>query len=182
MRAVRVGRSREGRCLRLAADSYRGSGARAAQLLAHDRIGTEHLLLALAEDERGDAGRALGRLGISAGEVRADILTLVGACNYAHRRPIDGDALATLGIDLDEVRDRVEAAFGPGALDRTWSGSLSLTPRAKGALERACRESGWKVPGSGALLVGLAAVEDGVAAQVLRRRGITVQTLRDALR
>jgi len=31
----------------------------------------------------------------------------------------DADALATIGIDLDEVRRRVEEAFGPGALERT---------------------------------------------------------------
>ena len=32
---------------------------------------------------------------------------------------LDADALATIGIDLDEVRRRVEEAFGPGALERT---------------------------------------------------------------
>ncbi len=31
----------------------------------------------------------------------------------------DADALASIGIDLDEVRRRVEEAFGPGALERT---------------------------------------------------------------
>ena len=30
----------------------------------------------------------------------------------------DASSLAALGIDLDEVRRRVEEAFGPGALDR----------------------------------------------------------------
>ena len=33
-------------------------------------------------------------------------------------RPPDAEALAALGIDLDEVRRQVEEAFGPGALDR----------------------------------------------------------------
>jgi len=32
---------------------------------------------------------------------------------------LDAEALATIGIDLDEVRRRVEEAFGPGALERT---------------------------------------------------------------
>ena len=40
----------------------------------------------------------------------------------ARSRPtpqLDADALATLGIDLDEVRRRVEEVFGAGALERT---------------------------------------------------------------
>ena len=32
---------------------------------------------------------------------------------------LDADALAAIGIDLDEVRRRVEESFGRGALDRT---------------------------------------------------------------
>src|SRR6202012_4548615 len=31
---------------------------------------------------------------------------------------LDADALAAIGIDLDEVRTRIEATFGPGALSR----------------------------------------------------------------
>jgi len=103
--------------LRLTADAYLRAAAPVARNLGHDQIGTEHVLLALAEDEQGEAGRALARLGISAPDVRAGVLTIVGPCKYPHRRPIDADALATLGIELDEVRSRVEAAFGPGALD-----------------------------------------------------------------
>jgi hypothetical protein len=34
-------------------------------------------------------------------------------------RPLDAEALAAIGIDLDEVRRRVEETFGPGALERT---------------------------------------------------------------
>ena len=33
--------------------------------------------------------------------------------------PLDAEALASIGIDLDDVRRRVEDAFGPGALERT---------------------------------------------------------------
>jgi hypothetical protein len=33
--------------------------------------------------------------------------------------PLDADALARFGIDLDAVRRRVEEEFGAGALDRT---------------------------------------------------------------
>ena len=34
-------------------------------------------------------------------------------------REPNADALASIGIDLDEVRRRVEAEFGAGALERT---------------------------------------------------------------
>ena len=33
-------------------------------------------------------------------------------------RQIDSQALAAIGIDLEEVRRRVEETFGPGALER----------------------------------------------------------------
>jgi hypothetical protein len=34
-------------------------------------------------------------------------------------RVLDAEALASIGIDLDEVRRSVEEAFGEGALERT---------------------------------------------------------------
>ena len=42
------------------------------------------------------------------------------------QRAQDAEALAALGIDLDRIQDAVEAAFGPGALDR---GRRSAQPR-----------------------------------------------------
>ena len=181
MRAQGRRRSPESSALRLTADAYLRAAAPVARNLGHDQIGTEHVLLALAEDEQGEAGRALARLGISAPDVRAGVLTIVGPCKYPHRRPIDADALATLGIELDEVRSRVEAAFGPGALDRTWTGCLSVAPRLKQSLETACRESGWVVPKSSAVLLALAAAEACVAARLLRQRGVTAGRVREAL-
>jgi ATP-dependent Clp protease ATP-binding subunit ClpA len=181
MRALRRRRSREARALRLSADAYLGPAAQVAHSLAHDYVGTEHVLLALAQDEQGEAGRALARLGISAADVRAGILTLVGPCKYPHRRPIDADALATFGVDLDDVRSRVEAAFGPGALDTSWTSRLSVAPRLKRALEAACHESAWTVPRPGAVLLALAAVEDCAAAQLLHQRGVAAAELHEAL-
>jgi hypothetical protein len=39
--------------------------------------------------------------------------------NARPERVLDAEALASIGIDLDEVRRRVDEAFGEGALDRT---------------------------------------------------------------
>jgi ATP-dependent Clp protease ATP-binding subunit ClpC len=46
--------------------------------LNHNYIGTEHLLLALLREQQGPAARALGRLGITAPEVRQEIRTRIG--------------------------------------------------------------------------------------------------------
>jgi hypothetical protein len=45
----------------------------------------------------------------------------------------DFDALRAIGIDLDEIRQRVEASFGPGALTRSVQGRrrARLADRAK---------------------------------------------------
>jgi hypothetical protein len=42
--------------------------------------------------------------------------------NARPARELDAEALATIGIDLDEVRRRVEEQFGAGALERTRAG------------------------------------------------------------
>jgi ATP-dependent Clp protease ATP-binding subunit ClpA len=48
----------------------------------------------------------------------ANLRERVGAEYAGTGNALDADALALLGIDLDEVRRSAEAAFGPGALDR----------------------------------------------------------------
>src|SRR5262247_1196725 len=72
-----------------------------ARVLGARRIGAEHLLLGLAHGRTGPV---------------ADALKVAVA--HPETEPLDADALAGLGIDLDEVRRAAEAAFGPGALDR----------------------------------------------------------------
>jgi len=49
-----------------------------ARSLKHNYIGTEHLLLGLFREEEGIAARALESLGITLGEVRAQVARLVG--------------------------------------------------------------------------------------------------------
>jgi ATP-dependent Clp protease ATP-binding subunit ClpA len=102
---------------------------------------------------------------------------------------IDRDALATLGIDLDAVRERVERAFGPGALIRrrrcrrgTVGGQLPFTPRAKKALELTLREAlslGQRELRDEHVVLGLLREGDGVAAQVLATRGVTFAAARE---
>jgi ATP-dependent Clp protease ATP-binding subunit ClpA len=92
-----------------------------ARRLGHNYIGCEHLLLALAEDG-GPAGAVLRDQGVTPEAVEAQIVRIIGrGSGGGPADPLHGldqEALAAIGIDLDVVRARLEAAFGPDALDR----------------------------------------------------------------
>jgi ATP-dependent Clp protease ATP-binding subunit ClpA len=129
-----------------------------AQSLGHNYVGGEHLLLALCSSET-PAGEVLRSLGATPSRVETTTLGILGGPG----RRLDREALSAIGIDLDVVRRRVEADFGPGALNRRlsrprttglsfwrrrrrqWGPSPSvefpLTPRAKQCLERSLRRA-----------------------------------------
>ena len=148
-----------------------------ARRLRHDHIGTEHLLLALAEQQGTASATVLAAHGLTP-KVIVDAVV-------AHLGPddLDADALSTLGIDLATVRTTVEATFGPGALDKRSagrrgsgvSGHLPFTPRAKKVLELSLREAlalQHRHIADGHLLLGLLREGDGLAAKVLHDRGV----------
>src|SRR5438034_9135373 len=83
-----------------------------ARRLGHDCIGTEHVLLGLLRGE-GIAARALSGLGVTAEAVEREAAAFVRPAPFG---AADAEALGAIGIDLDEVRRRLEATFGPGAL------------------------------------------------------------------
>jgi ATP-dependent Clp protease ATP-binding subunit ClpC len=81
---------------------------------------------------------------------------------------IAAQALESLGISLEAVRDRVEEKIGPSGSDLT--GSPPFTPRAKKVLELSLREAlqlGHNHIGTEHILLGLVREGEGVAAQVL---------------
>ena len=150
-----------------------------AGALRHGWIGTEHILLGVLRGN-GSGARLLAGFGIEAAGVRDDIVRIIGP----GEEDIDPDALATLGIDLDAVRERVERAFGPGALSRRRGcvgGQIPFTPRAKKALELAMRDSvelgGGEIRGEH-LVLGLLREGEGVAANILTSRGVTLDEAR----
>jgi ATP-dependent Clp protease ATP-binding subunit ClpA len=150
-----------------------------AAALRHGWIGTEHVLLGVLRGG-GDGARLLAGFGVDTAGVRDDVVRLIGRGDEG----IDPDALATLGIDLDAVRERVERAFGPGALSRRGGcggGHVPFTARAKKALELTLRESA--ALGAGELrgehlVLGMLREGDGVAAQILTARGVTLEEAR----
>jgi ATP-dependent Clp protease ATP-binding subunit ClpA len=140
-------------------------------------IRTEHLLVALV--------RVPGNLALTVLEAQSvtaqDVVRAVDAVDG--HDVSDAESLATLGIDLDEVRRQVEDAFGPGALDRTraarerggrWSkGHIPFEKPAKKVLELALREAlrmRHNYIGCEHVLLGL--LHDGTAARVLRELGV----------
>ena len=112
-----------------------------AVALRHGWIGTEHVLLGVLATGGGGA-RLLAGFGLDAAGVREDVVRIVGR----GEDDLDPDALATLGIDLEAVRERVERAFGPGALSRRGrcrrggvSMRLPFSAREEGARAHAAR-------------------------------------------
>ena len=90
-----------------------------ARRLGHNYIGCEHLLLAAAAAAE-PAGAVLRDQGVTPERVEAEILRTIGRGQTADPLGgLDRQALAFIGIDLDVVRARIEAAFGPDALTGT---------------------------------------------------------------
>jgi ATP-dependent Clp protease ATP-binding subunit ClpA len=148
-----------------------------ARRLHAARIGTEHLLLALLAQEGSASAAALARHGL----VHDSVAETIRGYGTAE---LDAEALTTLGIDLDAVRDRVEATFGPGALERgpgRAADHIPFSPRAKKVLELSLREAialKSKSIADGHIALGLLREGEGLAMKVLHDRGIDTPELR----
>ena len=153
--------------------------------MGHGYIGCEHLLLGLLDSGTGPAADALAAFGLRADQLRGLLAELVGL----GEDPLDGDALASLGIDLDAVRRATEASFGPGALDRgrcagrgpRVRGHIPFTPRAKKSLELALRAAvkmRHDTITSGHVLLGIIDQRSNAALLMLRRAGVPAGALR----
>lgn len=88
--------------------------------LRYHWLGTEHLLLGPLRQPGTPASQVLEGLGITRASVERELVRNLGLPPSSDQvlGDEDGRALRTLGIDLREVRARVEEAFGPGALER----------------------------------------------------------------
>jgi ATP-dependent Clp protease ATP-binding subunit ClpA len=121
-----------------------------------DQIRPVHMLYGLAAAD-GVAARALAGLGADAAAVERELRRAgspAGASPVPLGRPDeqagDAEALAAIGIDLDEIKRRIEETFGPGALERVpltprgplnWTGRLPLSDQAKMTLALALKEA-----------------------------------------
>ncbi|HEX9338601.1 MAG TPA: Clp protease N-terminal domain-containing protein [Pseudonocardiaceae bacterium] len=172
--------------------------------LGHRFIGCEHLLLAIAATED-PTGAVLRDAGVTPERIRAEIRKMIGPGQDTPGglfETIDRDALAAIGIDLDVVRSKVEAAFGPNALrpprvttrrwwrrpragcrpgNRTRTGHIPFTQRAKKSLELSVREMGALHSGHLGvehLALGLLETKSSAALHILSEIGVTPVGLR----
>ncbi|MDG4824005.1 Clp protease N-terminal domain-containing protein [Asanoa sp. WMMD1127] len=171
-----------------------------SRTLGHEKVGTEHLLLAMLDDTPeggggGVAGRVLREAGVTADDLRARIEAHVGSGSRA-LSDADAEALRQIGIDLEAVRRKVEAAFGEGALRppaRPHSRGLfglrrrrpmtggPFSPRAKKALELSLREAlrlKHRYIGTEHVLLGVLREGEGLGVMVLTEAGFEVDDLR----
>jgi ATP-dependent Clp protease ATP-binding subunit ClpA len=152
-----------------------------ARRLHHPGLGPEHLLYGLLVQTDSIAAQALRAHGLDAADVHR------GLAGRTESDPLDEDALATLGIDLDAVRRVVEASFGPGALESRkppTAGHLPVTKDLKKVLGLSLREAqrlGHDHIGSGHVLLGLLRAGGGVAGQILADAHVDLAALRDDL-
>ena len=167
-----------------------------ARRLGHGFIGGEHLLYGLASAD-GEVGALLRERGVTPERVEAEFVRLIGPENTTSGSLFDTrdrDALTTIGIDLDTVRQRIETAFGSAALapnppaPRRWrrsrprhvTGQLPVTRRARKCLESSLREaqahSGGH-PGAEHIALALLAMDNGVPHRILSAIGASAPRL-----
>jgi ATP-dependent Clp protease ATP-binding subunit ClpA len=143
-----------------------------ALALGHDFIGTGHLLLGLARVPEGVAGDVLAASGITADRARPELVAELTARGVTGTAAQDAaDALAGLGIDVAQIRQRAEETFGPG---RFIFPRPPYTPGAREALIYATRqghELSRDAVGTEHMLLGVLADAGGTAARVLARLG-----------
>jgi ATP-dependent Clp protease ATP-binding subunit ClpA len=116
-----------------------------------DQIRPVHMLYGLARTD-GVAARVLTALGVDPAAVEREL----GRSAPEGRAPLgeeasgDAEALAAIGIDLDEIKRRIEESFGPRALEQVplapkgplnWTGRLPLNDEAKLSLALSLKEA-----------------------------------------
>jgi len=151
-----------------------------------DQIRPVYMLYGLVAQD-GVAAKALAALGVGTVAVEREIGRTTPLGNPLEGPAADGDAeaLATIGIDLDEIKRKIEENFGPHALERVpvkggpanWTGRITMTRESKQALGFALKEARalhHNYIGTEHLLLGLLA-----AAERNQRGDFTPATLRD---
>lgn len=150
--------------------------------LGHDFIGTEHLLLGLLAAESGTAAAVLRGRNVSLARARQETVRVLEAAGIvaAGGQPAR-DALSSIGIDVAEIQRRADASFGPGAFRFP---RPAYTPEARKALENTLDEARTLNRdrfGTEHILLGLLAVPEGHALQVLAALQVDPTALRETV-
>lgn len=161
------------------AERYLTAGAEEARQLRCSFVGTEHVLLALVRDRSGGVAPMLSRLGIAPDAIESALAPWVTPSTAPTK--IDPEALASLGIDFEMVRRRIERTFGPGALERTPASCLGIAPQLKLALASALDYGGESPLRDEHVLLGMLSVPDSVAGRALVSLGASIEIVRAKL-
>jgi hypothetical protein len=177
-----------------------------ARAMRSPRIGTEHLLIALAAPDAGVSSTVLTEWALDQDRLRELIRAIVPARpGDPAAGPVlpgvndeDAAALRTLGIDIAEVRASIERALGPDFSQRldadqrrglfgrrrgSGGGHIPFAPRAKKVLELSLREAlrlKHNYIGTEHILLGIVRDGGGVACEVLVGVGVDLEEVRRA--
>jgi ATP-dependent Clp protease ATP-binding subunit ClpA len=174
-----------------------------ARDLAHNYLGTEHLLLALLTEDLGIASRVLAQADLTPTSFKREVIAEIGR-GSAGLEDKDVEALAAIGIDYEEGRWWMEEIFGPFppshaseckrgtrlGLPFTPKSThplqegvdLPLTPKSKRALQESLRQAcalGHNYVAPEHLLLSLLDDTESMAVKLIRRLGTRPDTLRE---
>lgn len=162
-----------------------------ARVLRHPWLGTEHLLYAVASSP-GREGVVARDHGVTPEGVSAETSRLLTRPRSVFDT-LDAEALATIGIDLDAVRQAVEASFGPVrapakvAVRRRrvrLTGHVPATRRARTCLTAAVHEAGdagAAQVGAPRLAAAVIATDGGLVPPILAALAVSPPVLRAAI-
>jgi ATP-dependent Clp protease ATP-binding subunit ClpA len=105
-----------------------------AETARHGYAGVEHLLMVLARGGSRFVTEVLANHGVTYERARDAVRVVVGSGRGDGPARDAATLLATLGIDLDEVRRRVEARFGPNAIGELYASPVGWNLRPRGPL------------------------------------------------
>lgn len=103
-----------------------------ATLARHGYVGVEHLLLVLAQTA--EIAAPLDDHGVTVTRARDAVWLVVSSGRGDGPRFDAATLLATLGIDLDQIRRQVDRQFGPDALHKLYASPVGWNLRPRGPL------------------------------------------------
>jgi ATP-dependent Clp protease ATP-binding subunit ClpA len=154
--------------------------ARAHAERSSGEVRPEHLLLALLEQRGCVATQVLASLGAPPDDLRAELERHIARYGDGLDED-DAEALAGIGIDLEQVTARIEVQLG--GLHRR-GGRVGFSRAGRKVLELSLREAmalQHHYIGTEHLLLGLARADDRIVADTLARWGLTRADLRLAV-
>jgi ATP-dependent Clp protease ATP-binding subunit ClpA len=105
-----------------------------AEAAGHGYFGVEHLLAVLARGRSRLVAEVLADHGVTYQRAQDAVRVVVGSGRGDGPAWDAAGLLGTLGIDLDEVRRRVQARFGPNAIGELYASPVGWNLRSRGPL------------------------------------------------